>query len=58
MLNAKSNSAIAGRAPTAALLKLNVSYKFTDDVMAYVTLSEGFRIGGSNGIGLCTEEQI
>jgi outer membrane receptor protein involved in Fe transport len=43
---------------SGSLFKLNVSYKFTDDVMAYVTLSEGFRIGGSNGIGLCTEEQL
>jgi outer membrane receptor protein involved in Fe transport len=40
------------------LLKFNASYKFTSDVMAYVTLSEGFRIGGSNGIGECTQEQI
>ena len=43
---------------TGSLLKFNASYKVTDDVMAYITLSEGFRIGGSNGIGVCTEEQI
>lgn len=40
---------------SGSLLKLNVSYKFTDDVMAYVTLSEGFRIGGSNGVGACPD---
>lgn len=57
------NSDLSGIDPVSAedsgsLLKFNASYKFTDDVMAYVTLSEGFRIGGSNGIGLCTQEQI
>lgn len=37
------------------LFKVNASYKFSDDVMAYATISEGFRIGGSNGIGLCDD---
>lgn len=40
---------------SGSLLKLNVSYKFSPDVMGYVTLSEGFRIGGSNGVGACPD---
>lgn len=36
-----------------SLFKLNTSYDFSDDVMGYVTISEGYRIGASNGIPLC-----
>ncbi|ARD43851.1 TonB-dependent receptor [Colwellia sp. PAMC 21821] len=32
------------------IFKFNTSYDISDDVMAYVTLAEGFRNGGSNGI--------
>ncbi|MDN3652267.1 TonB-dependent receptor [Thalassotalea ponticola] len=38
------------------LLKLNASYQFNDDVMTYVTVSEGYRIGGSNGITPCSDD--
>jgi iron complex outermembrane recepter protein len=30
------------------VVKLNATYKFTDDLMTYATYSEGFRVGGSN----------
>jgi outer membrane receptor protein involved in Fe transport len=35
--------------------KFNTSYKFTDDVMAYFTVSQGYRIGNSNGVGPCPD---
>jgi outer membrane receptor protein involved in Fe transport len=38
-----------------SLFKVNASYKFTSDVMGYATISEGFRLGGSNGIAACPE---
>jgi outer membrane receptor protein involved in Fe transport len=38
-----------------SLFKLNVSYQFTSDVMGYATVSEGFRLGGTNGIAACPD---
>lgn len=35
------------------LFKFNTSYKFSDDVMTYLTVSEGYRIGSDNGVGAC-----
>lgn len=33
--------------------KLNTSYQFSDDVMGYMTISEGYRIGGANAVAPC-----
>jgi outer membrane receptor protein involved in Fe transport len=33
--------------------KLNLAYQFDRDVMGYVTLSEGYRIGGVNSVAPC-----
>ncbi len=43
---------------SGSLYKINTSYHFTNDLMGYVTISEGFRIGGSNGIAACTTDDL
>ena len=35
------------------LYKFNIAYDVTDDFLVYGTISEGYRIGGSNGLGPC-----
>lgn len=40
------------------LLKVNVSYQVNSELLTYATISEGFRIGGSNGVAACTPEDI
>lgn len=37
------------------LFKFNTSYKITKDAMVYFTASEGFRIGGANGVAACPD---
>lgn len=41
-----------------SLFKFNANYQFSRDVLGYFTLSEGFRIGGSNGVAPCTPEDL
>ncbi|WOI37132.1 TonB-dependent receptor [Alteromonas sp. CI.11.F.A3] len=40
---------------SGTLLKFNTSYQFTSDTMGYVTISEGFRIGGANSVAACPD---
>ncbi len=35
------------------LFKFNTSYDITDDAMVFLTVSEGYRIGNSNGVAPC-----
>jgi len=51
-LNYKDISA----ADDGSLLKFNASYQFDEDLMLYGTVSEGFRIGGSNGVAACPDD--
>lgn len=36
-----------------AIYKFNTSYHFNDDVMSYLTISEGYRLGGLNRVPAC-----
>jgi outer membrane receptor protein involved in Fe transport len=38
------------------LFKFSTSYEFTNDLMAYFTRSEGYRIGSSNAFPLCDQD--
>lgn len=40
---------------SGSLFKFNANYTFDSGVLAYFTVSEGFRIGGDNGIPLCPD---
>lgn len=42
-----------GQADDGFLYKFNTSYDITDDSLVYFTISEGYRIGASNGVGAC-----
>lgn len=44
-----------GQSDDGVLFKFNTSYQFTPDVMAYLTVSEGYRIGNSNGVAPCPD---
>ncbi len=40
---------------SGSLYKLNTSYHFKPDLLGYVTISEGYRIGSSNGVAPCPD---
>jgi iron complex outermembrane receptor protein len=40
------------------IFKINTSYDFTDDIMGYLTISEGYRLGGINPFAPCTDDAI
>lgn len=42
-----------GQSDSGTLFKFNVAYDVTDDLLVYGTVSEGYRIGDSNGLGPC-----
>jgi outer membrane receptor protein involved in Fe transport len=43
---------------SGTLTKINLSHNFTNDVLGYVTVSEGYRLGGLNPVPECTPAQI
>ena len=44
-----------GADDTGTLMKFNTSYQVSTDMLAYFTVSEGFRIGGANGVAACPD---
>jgi outer membrane receptor protein involved in Fe transport len=42
-----------GQSDDGFLSKINIAYEFTDDILVYATVSEGYRIGNSNGVAQC-----
>lgn len=48
------NFEAGGQSDDGWLFKFNTSYDLSDDVLIYATISEGYRVGNSNGVGPCT----
>lgn len=42
-----------GQSDEGTLYKFNTAYQFTDDILGYLTVSEGYRIGNQNGVATC-----
>jgi outer membrane receptor protein involved in Fe transport len=40
---------------SGSLFKFNTSYKISSDIMAYATVSQGYRLGGFNAVAPCPE---
>lgn len=40
------------------IYKFNTSYDFSDDLLGFLTVSEGYRVGGVNPVTPCTEETL
>jgi len=40
------------------IYKFNTSYDFSDDLMAFLTVSEGYRVGGVNPVPACNDETL
>ncbi|MEO1311195.1 MAG: TonB-dependent receptor [Pseudomonadota bacterium] len=45
----------AGQSENGTLFKFNIDYDVTDDILLYATVSEGYRIGNSNGLAPCPD---
>ncbi len=43
----------ADQSDQGTLFKFNAAYDWTDDLMTYFTISQGFRIGNTNGLEAC-----
>ncbi|MEQ9505612.1 MAG: TonB-dependent receptor [Hyphomonas sp.] len=44
-----------GQSDSGTLFKFNTAYKFTPDILGYLTVSEGYRIGNQNGVAPCPD---
>ncbi|NRA29223.1 MAG: TonB-dependent receptor [Parvularculaceae bacterium] len=52
-LKSDEDASTGGQDDNGTLFKFNVSYQPTTDLLLYGTVSEGYRIGNSNGVGTC-----
>ncbi len=42
-----------GQSDEGTLYKFNTAYQFTEDMLGYFTVSQGYRIGNANGLAVC-----